>query len=367
MLLGMPSIVAKKTNSAINQLIKTEPDLISFLKHGDLVEVKFLKKTPRAAYFDLDKFGTGVIYGLELLNARGILKDLKTGDVVAAKITDLENDDGFIELSLAGAYQQKNWQQLKELKEKEEPLKIKIIGANSGGLVANINEVKAFLPVSQLSSEHYPRIEGHDRNQILTELRKFVGQEMEVKILDVNPRTNKLIVSERGVIEQNVKQLLEQYKVGDVVDAMVSGIADFGVFVRFVDNPTIEGLIHIFEVEHRLIDHPKEMVKLNEALKAKIIEIKDGRVFLSLKALKPDPWDNISDNFKETQEVIGTVYKYNPFGAYINLEHELQGMIHVTEFGGLDEMKQQLEIGKEYKFIVEAIKPEEKRITLKRV
>jgi len=362
----MPLMTTKKTNSPLSQLIKNEPDLISFLREGDLIEVKFLKRTPRVAYFDLDKFGTGVIYGLELINARSILKDLKAGEAVPAKIIDMENEDGFVELSLAGAYQQKNWQQLKEIKEKEEATSVKIIGANSGGLVASINEVKAFLPVSQLSSEHYPRIDDNDRNKILNELRKFVGQELKVKILDVNPRTNKLIISEREATEQNTKELLEQYKVGDIVDAMVSGIADFGIFIRFIDNPAIEGLIHIFEIEHRLIDHPKEIVILNESLKAKIIEIKDGRVFLSLKALKPDPWDNINENIKESQKVIGAVYKFNPFGAYINLEHGLQGMIHVTEFGGIDEMKKELEIGKEYKFIVDSIKPEEKRITLKK-
>ncbi len=362
----MPLMTTKKTNSPLSQLIKTEPDLISFLREGDLVEVKFLKRTPRTAYFNLDKFGTGVIYGIELINARNILKELKTNDVVPAKIINMENDDGFIELSLAGAYQQKNWQQLKEIKEKEEAISVKIIGANSGGLVASINEVKAFLPVSQLANEHYPRIDDNDRNKILNELRKFVGQELKVKILDVNPRTNKLIISERGATEQNAKELLEQYKVGDVVDALVSGIADFGIFIRFIDNPAIEGLIHIFEIEHRLIDHPKEITGLNESLKAKIIEIKDGRVFLSLKALKPDPWDNINENLKESQEVSGTVYKLNPFGSYINLEHGLQGMIHVTEFGGLDEMKKELEIGKESKFIVESIKPEERRITLKK-
>lgn len=356
----------KKNISPLNQMIKDEPTLISFLKEGDLVEVKFLKKTPRAAYFDLGKFGTGVIYGTELLNARGILKDLKQGGTVSAKIADLENDDGLTELSLAGAYHQKNWQQLKELKEKDEAISVKIIGANSGGLVANLSEVKAFLPVSQLSSEHYPRIEDNDKNKILAELRKFVGQELKVKILDVNPRTDKLIISERGAVEQSAKELLNQYKVGDVVDAIVSGIADFGIFIRFSDNPAIEGLIHIFEIEHRLIDSPKEIVKINDPLKAKIIEIKDGRVFLSLKALKVDPWDNIKETFKEGQEVSGTLYKFNPFGAYVGLEHEFQGMIHITEFGSLEEMKKQLEPDKEYKFIIESIKPEERRIILKK-
>ena len=285
----MSSITAKKTNSAINQLMKTEPDLISFLKEGDLIEVKLLKKTPRAAYFDLDKFGTGIIYGIELSNARNLLRDLQVGGSVAAKITDLENESGFVELSLAGARQQRNWQELKELRDNEGALTVKIVGANSGGLVTTINEVKAFLPVSQLTSEHYPRVDNSDRNKILEELRKFVGQEMKVKIIDLNPRTNKLIVSERGVIEQNIKELIEKYKVGDVIDGIVSGIADFGVFIRFADNPAIEGLVHIFEIDHRLIDDPKEVVKINEPVKVKIIEIKEGRVFLSLKALKPDP------------------------------------------------------------------------------
>lgn len=361
----MSSVAAKKTNSAINQLTKIEPDLISFLKEGDLIEVKLLKKTPRATYFDLDKFGTGIIYGIELSNARNLLKDLKVGDSVAAKIIDLENENGFVELSLAGARQQKNWQELRGLKDNEEALTVKIIGANSGGLVATVNEVKAFLPVSQLTNEHYPRVDNSNRSKILEELRKFVGQEMKVKIIDLNPRTNKLIISERGLVEQNIKELIEKYKAGDVIDAVVSGIADFGVFVRFTDNPAIEGLIHIFELDHRLIDNPKEVAKINEPIKAKIIEIKDGRVFLSLRALKPDPWETIGDKFKEGQEVNGVVYKFNPFGAYINLEHGLQGLLHIAEFGSPEEMKKELEIGKQYQFIVESIEPKEKRLVLK--
>ena len=365
-ILSMLSSTNKKTVSAIGQLIKTEPDLISFLREGDLIEVKFLEKKPQTAYFDLNKFGTGIIYGLELANARNILKDLKVGDLVAAKILNLENENGFVELSLASAQQQKNWQELKELKERGEILTVKIIGANSGGLVANINDVKAFLPVSQLTNEHYPRVDSADRSKILEELRKLVHTEMKVKIIDLNPRTDKLIISERGVIEQDIKELINQYKVGDIIEGVVSGIADFGVFVRFTDNPAIEGLIHIFELEHRLIDDPKEVVEINESVKAKIIEIKDSKVFLSLKALKPDPWETIGDKFQEGQEITGLVYKFNPFGAYINLEYGFQGLIHVAEFDSLEKMKEKLQLAKKYQFIIESIRPVEKRITLRR-
>lgn len=355
----------KKTASAIGQLMKTEPELISFLKENDLVEAKLLKKAPRIIYLNLGKFGTGVVYGAEFLNARNIIKDLNIGESIPAKVIDPENENGYVELSLAGAHKQKGWQELKELKESEEPLTVKIIGANSGGLVANINEIKAFLPVSQLSNEHYPRVDDGDRKKILEELKKLIGQEIKVKIIDINSRANKLIISERGVSEQNIKELLSQYKAGDVINGIVSGIADFGVFIRFIDQPTIEGMAHISELAHRLIDNPKEVVKIDEEIKAKIVEIKESQVFLSLKALKPNPWETAAEKFKEGQDVSGLIYKFNPFGAYINLEHDLQGLIHIAEFGSLEEMKNKLEIGKKYDFVIESIKPEEKRILLK--
>lgn len=355
----------KKTNSAITQVMKDEPDLVSFLKEGDLIEAKLLKKLPKAVYFDLNKFGTAIVYGAELINARNLIKGLNVGDPVVAKIVSLENEDGFVELSLASAHKQKNWQKLKELKEKDEVMTVKISGANSGGLVATISDIKAFMPVSQLSNEHYPRVDNNDRGKIIEELRKFTGKELVVKIIDINPRANKLIISERGASEQDVKKLINQYKVGDVIDGIISGIADFGAFVRFADNPSIEGLIHISEIDHRLINNPKEIVKVDESVKAKIIEIKDAQVFLSLKSLKEDPWAGAAEKFKEGQAVSGVVYKYNPFGAYINLDHGLQGMIHVVEFGSLDEMKKKLELGKEYNFVIDSVRPEDKRIGLK--
>lgn len=362
----MSAIADKKMNPAIlNQIIKNSPELISFLRENDLVEAALLQKTPRALYFDLGKFGSGVVCGYELTNARNIAKELQIGQSINAKVVNRENEDGYVELSLAGAHKQKNWQEIKELKEANEVLTVKIIGANSGGLMAEINKIKAFLPVSQLASEHYPRVNDGDKTKILEELKKLIDLEINVKIIDFNPRNDKLIISEKEAAQENIKELISKYKEGDVIDGIVSGAADFGVFVRFVDNPAIEGMIHISELDHRLIDNPKEAVKVDEAIKAKIIEIKDGQVFLSLKALKPNPWETAAEKFKEGQEIKGVVYKFNPFGAYINLDHELQGMIHVSEFGGVEEMKKQLEQGKTYNFTIESLKPEEKKILLK--
>lgn len=355
----------KKNNSPITQLVKQEPNIFALPKIGDLADARLIVKTARAAYFDLGHFGTGIVYGAEYLNAKNILKGLNVGDVTPVKIVELENEDGYIELSLAEASQQKTWHEVQLLQEKDEPFKIKITTTNAGGLITEINSLKAFMPVSQLSNDHYPRVGEGNRAKIAEELKKFIGQELLVKIIDVNPRTNKVIVSERAATEQNVKELLSQYAVGQIIDGIISGVADFGAFIRFADNPEIEGLIHISELDHKIIDNPKEVVKVGDLIKAQIVEIKDGRVSLSLKALKADPWDKVEERYRAGETAHGTVIKFNPFGAFINLDAEIQGIIHVSEFGGVEEMKTKLEIGKSYDFLIDSVKPQEKRILLK--
>ncbi|HVN26578.1 MAG TPA: S1 RNA-binding domain-containing protein [Candidatus Paceibacterota bacterium] len=352
--------------SAATQTLKTELSTIEWPKEGSVVDVSLIKKFPRKAYFDLGRFGTGIVYGIEVMNAKEALRNLNPGDKLQAKIIALDGEEGQIELSLSEAGKQKLWQQAKELAESGEVTKAKVIGANAGGLMAIVAEdLKSFLPVSQLSLEHYPKVPDGDRVKIAEELKKFVGQELNVKIIDVNPRTNKIIVSEREVLSANVKELLTAYAVGQVVDCVVSGAADFGVFVRFTDNPQIEGMIHISELDYKLIENPKELVKINDPLKAKIIDIKEGRVFLSLKALKEDPWLKVSDFFKPGDIAQGKVYKFNPFGAVVALDHDLQGMVHISEFGGQDEMKKMLTVGQTYPFVIDTVKLDEKRITLK--
>lgn len=355
----------KKTDSAVAQLMKNSPDLAAMVKEGDLVNAQLLRKTPRAVYFDLGKFGTGVVFGMELMNARDVLKNVKEGDAVAAKVVDPENDNGYVELSLAEAGKQKSWQSVKELYEKGEEFGVKVSGANSGGLIADVEGLKAFLPVSQLSNDHYPRVDDGDKAKILEELKKFVGQELKVKILDFNLRTDKLILSERETTVKNVKEKLDKYKSGDVIDGIISGVADFGAFIKFADDPEIEGLIHISELDHKLIENPKEIVKVNDQVKAKILEIKEGRVTLSLKALKADPWLQVESRYQAGKDVQGKVLRFNPFGAFISLDPEIQGLIHVSEFGSVDEMKAKLKEGQSYEFHIDSVKPQEKRITLK--
>jgi ribosomal protein S1 len=241
-------------------------------KVGDIVEGKVISKKAFAIYLDLGIFGTGIIYGKEFKKAKKELKNLKIGDKVLAKIVDLDNEDGFIELSVAGATKEIALEILRKKKEAGEKIKVKILGANKGGLLTKVSGIDAFLPVSQLSPENYPEVENGDPEKILEKLKKFVGKEMEVKILGILEKDAQLILSEKLAKEEKE---IEEYKVGDVVEAEVSGITDFGIFLKFGVN--LEGLVPISET------NPNLNLKIGEKVKAKIISIEGNKATLSLK------------------------------------------------------------------------------------
>ena len=355
----------KKTAENILDFLKNDPGLFSLLRPGDLVKGHVLEKASGRVFVDLGKHGTWVVYRNETENAREIVRGLKVGDEVNAKVQAVDNDEGLTELSLSQADKQKSWNEVQELKEKEEILVVRSVKFNRGGFIFDVNGVPAFLPISQLSPEHYSLVMSEDKNQSTEAMQKLVGEEFKVKITDLNSRTSKFIVSERAALEVSVKELAKNYEVGQEIDGIVSGVADFGAFVRFTDNPAVEGLIHVSELDWREIKNPKEIINVDDAVKAKIIDIKDGKISLSLKALKTNPWEDIPKKYKEGAEVSGHVYSFNPFGAIVDLGHGFQGQIHVTEFGGVEEMKKELTLGKEYQFTIQSVQPEEKRIVLK--
>ena len=359
--------IVKNGMLVLAQLVKTAPQLFSPLKVGDLVEGKVIEKSSNRILVDLGKHGTGVVYRSELQNARDLVKSIEFGGTINGKVVEIDNEEGYIELSLTEAGRQKAWIEIEELKGKDESFIVKPTGYNKGGLIVSVCGVSAFLPVSQLSQDHYPKIGVGEKTDISAELQKLIGKEITVKIIDANQRNGKLIVSEKEAVEVSSKELAKNYSVGQTVDVIVSGVADFGVFVKFVDNPSVEGLIHVSELDYRVVENPKEIVKIDEVVSAKIVEIKDGKISLSLKALKEDPWKKVVERYKEGMTVRGTVYLFNPFGAIINIDPETQGYVHVTDFGGAEEMKKELTLQKEYTFVIESIKPEERRVNLKLV
>ncbi len=340
-----------------------EKNLLDIPKEGSTVQGTISGKGRAAAFVDLGPFGTGIIRGREFQATKDELKDLKDGDSVTVKIVSLDSEGGYVECSRIQAKKDVAWGMLEKHKENEEPLTVKIEGANKGGLLSKISGIPSFIPSSQLSSENYPRVEGGDTSKVLKELQKFIGQEMEVKILDLSKEGEKIILSEKTK-EMEEKQIsLDTYTEGEVIEGEVTGIVDFGAFVRFDDG--IEGLIHISEMDWSLVESPHDILKEGQKVKAKIIKIKDGKVFLSLKALKEDPWKKIEKNYKEGDVIEGVASKFISFGAFVEIEEGIQGLCHISEFQTREKMEEVLEIGKTYKFKILSIDASDHRLSLR--
>ncbi|MBD3208267.1 MAG: S1 RNA-binding domain-containing protein [Candidatus Nealsonbacteria bacterium] len=339
-------------------------------KVGEIVEGEVIGKGRSALFLDLGKIGVGKIYGMEFKRCKEELKDLSEGDKVFSKIISVDGEEDFIELSVSEATKEITFDRLKGNKEEGETITIKVLGANKGGLVTNISGIPAFLPVSQLSSENYPKVEGGDKSKILRRLQEFVGEEMEVKVLDLFPKKNQIILSEKAKNMDKVKEMLEEYEVGDVVEGEITGITEFGAFIRFpLDEEKegyrkLEGLIHISELDWQIIEDPANIVDIGEKVKAQIVDISDGKVSLSLKALKEDPWKGAEMKYQKGDIVEGEVTKINPFGAFIQVEDKIQALCHVSEFED-KRMEEVLEVGKKYPFEVLSVSEEEHKMSLR--
>lgn len=323
-----------------------------------------IQKEPRRVFIDLDTVGTGVVVGREYFSAISRIKSLNQNDDVTVKIIGMMNEDGYWELSMNQADREAAWKRLRELKDKRDILLVTVLGANHGGLLLQLEGIEGFMPVSQLSLEHYPRVEGGDKTKIIEELRKFVGKELKVRILDMSEKEEKLIFSEREAAEEEMQKVIAKYSVGDIVEGEVTGIANFGAFIKF-GTPPLEGLIHISEIDYKLIDDPAKYVRIGETVKAKIVNINNGRLFLSLKALKEDPWTTVSQRYEIGKPYPAKVIKINPVGAFAMFEDSIYGLCPVAKFGdNLDALKEAIKTGETYLFTIESIDQNEKRLLL---
>ena len=341
-----------------------EKQYFNFPKVGDLVKGKVLSAGTDGIYLDLNGIATGVVRGRERYDEAEEYKNLKAGDEVEATVLELENENGDVELSFQYASRQRSWQTLKDFERSNEIISAVISEANKGGLIIKIGNVLGFLPVSQLSPEHYPRVPGGDKNRILEILKSYVGQKLEVKVLDVNEGDDKLIVSEKAAWEETKKDVLNKYHTGMTVDGIVTAVTDFGIFVEFDDK--IEGLIHISEIAWQRIDNPHDFVKVGQKIKAEIISVENSKIFLSLKKMAPDPWDGIEKKYGLGQKITGEVIKVNPFGLFVELEKNIQGLAHISQLSDktVTDINEVAKAGDKLDFYIVSLDPKNHRLGL---
>lgn len=328
----------------------------------DVIEGTVIGIEKARVYINIPPFGTGIIFGREYINARDIIKKINVGDTVAGKVVSLSNRDGYIEISLKEARQALIWSEAEDAIRDKKIFELAVQEANKGGLILTWQGISGFLPASQLKTEHYPRVSDGDKDRILEELRKLVGQKISVAIIGVSPKEGKLIFSEKNPEQKNKDSMIGKYSLGDELTGEVTGMVDFGVFVKLEEG--LEGLVHISEIDWALVENPKLLFHIGEKVKVKIIEIKDGKISLSIKALKENPWHDAEKKYKKDDIVDGVVIKFNKHGALASIEEGIAGLVHISEFGSDEKLHSSLELGKSYKFKITLFDAKEQKMTL---
>ena len=222
-------------------LIKIAP--LPIPKIDDLIEGTVLGQERSVLFVDLSPIGTGIIYGKEYNRAKDIIRTLVPGDKITAKIAEMENERGYFSLSLKEAKQKMVWKEAEDLQKTKTPLVLTVLDVNKGGLVLEWNGVQGFLPTSQLKANHYPRVQDGNKDKIEEELKKLKGEKLKVTIITSDQKENKLIFSEKNSDMEEIKDMISKYKIGDIVEGDVTGMVDFGIFIKIDDS--LEGLAHI--------------------------------------------------------------------------------------------------------------------------
>ncbi len=283
---------------------------------------------------------------------------LKPGDTVSAYVVRADLENGQVVLSKKRAEADQSWVKVQSLFEQGEPVMVQVKEKVKGGLVATIEGIRAFLPASQVDLKRTP------------ELDEYVGQSFLVKIIELNRKKGRVILSRRTVLETEQKaarsQVLASLKEGDIVEGQVVEVTEFGVFVALGG---VDGLVHRSEITWGRFNHPKDVVHKGQTVKAKVLSVdtERERVNLSMKALTEDPWLSVSERYPIGSRLNGKVVGLTQFGAFVEVEPGLEGLIHISELSWTKRPKHPSEIlkeGQEVEAQVLRIDPAERRLSL---
>ncbi len=353
---------APKQSALMLELLKDSPQVLR-ARPGELIEGIVIFKGKNKMLIDLNGVSTGIVSGRELRDSMNTFRELNVGDIVASLVLEEENDEGMVVLSLRMASQQKAWDRFNKMIEDDKTMKFTAQEANKGGLLANIDGIRTFLPVSQLSPSNYPRVNNADTTEIISRLAKFIGHTFTVKIITLDEGAGKIVVSEREAMAEERSKALEHLAIGSTKDGIVSGIVKFGLFVAF---DGLEGLVHISEIAWGHVKNPSEFAQVGDRVKVKIIGIDGEKLSLSIKQMSKDPWEEIAQRYPVGKKVEGTIARFADYGAFLNLEKDITGLVHVTEISHekIQDPAQVLKIGQKVEAQVINIDIDERRIGL---
>ncbi len=325
----------------------TTGEIIMLSQEGIVVDVG-AKIEGTLPYNQLFEFGA---------TAEDAAKYFKPGDKLQVYVVRSDIPNNTIVLSKKRADQERAWNLLQEITEKQKPVEVEIVEKVKGGLVANLG-VRAFLPASQVNIRR------------VTDLTPYVGLRLKVKIIELNRKRNRVIISRRSILEEEIAEkkteTLQKLEPGLKTDGEVVEITDFGVFVNLGG---IDGLVHRSELSHGRFNHPRDVVKLGEAVEVEVLDmdLERERVNLSMKTLISNPWEDVLGNYQIGNRVNGKVTNLTQFGAFVEIEPGLEGLIHVSEMSWTKRVRHPKEIlteGEDVEALILKIDTAQRRISL---
>jgi small subunit ribosomal protein S1 len=328
-------------------------DSLQNFREGSIIKGKIIERRPREVVIDIGYKSEGIVSVEEFDN----VEELEVGREVEVLLERLENEEGMVILSRQKAAQKQNWEKIVKIQEEGGIVQGKVKGVVKGGLTVSIG-VEAFLPASQIDVTP-PK-----------NLREFMDQTLECRIVKINEERKNVVLSRREIIEEQRAEkrskLLDQLDKGSLVMGTVKNITDFGVFL---DLDGLDGLLHITDMSWGRINHPSEMVKMGEKIEVVVLEIdrEKERVSLGLKQKSENPWDKIAEKYPVDLKVKGKVSSIVPYGAFVELEPGVEGLVHVSELSWTKRITRPsdvLSVGQEVEAVVLGVSKEDQKLSL---
>lgn len=346
---------SRKQPTTMEELLKQTKYQLHGWKRGQPIEGILIEKTRGALYLDIGGKSEGMVIDREMKAARDFIKELKVGDKVEAIVTQPENDKGQTLLSLKKTAADYLWNQFEEKFKTGEPVRVIGREVNRGGLVVEAKGLQGFIPASQFGSKW------------LNKINQLIGRQIEVKLIEVNREKKRLIFSEKEISEAALlkaqEDALKKVKVGEIFAGKVTGVMPFGLFVKIrTDQVELEGLVHISEISWQRVDDPKNLFRVGDKVKVKVLatDKKIGRLNLSIKQLKPDPWQEIEKKYPTDAKAKGKIIRLAPFGAFVDLEEGIEGLIHISKIPAEKSFK----VGDKVDCYIESVDKEGRRMSL---
>lgn len=319
--------------SDMEKLLQKSEIKLKRLRPGDAVEGTVISKGKDELVLDIGAKAEGLVTGRELEDEAETFENLKVEDKVLVTVIQSEDNRGFILLSLREAEAERDWREAKKAYDEERIFEVEVLGPNRGGVVARFGSLRGFIPFSHLSI----------RNKMAANTDKLAGKTVKVKVIELDQDIDRLVLSERKALTKNERaeelKALSKVKVGEEYEGDITSVTPFAAFVRFTpkgQKESLEGMVHVSELSWEKMTDATREVKEGSKLKVKVAEVNtaDGRVMLSHRATLPNPWEKVVKKYPEGIKVKGKVTKITNFGAFVELEPGIEGLIHVTETTG---------------------------------